>query len=315
MIVLRTIAIVAVLLVTTAAAMARIDWQPGANSYRGTLSEAIVSLVTAGAPEGPMMFLWSQAESGGHACSIRSIEPGEIIDLMMSGRDTVLRMVVAPDPWGDLTRETLDCTDGAGNHLLRPSVCGNWSYQWKPNLVPTWFPTDSSFGIGPLLPNEAEVSSDNGNEFPYGSSGSYLFGSYGGSIANGGPANELLTITTEENGRQRLPMGGPVLIPPIESMPISMNILETVPMNESTALSRITNGNAMVGPATVIASTAVAVETTYGNGNGNGNGNVMISPFSIATYGSPTIVASEPNIILIFLLAIILTAFLQRKRS
>lgn len=110
---------------------------PNSAPYQGDLNQAADAFIRNGADPNIINILKSKYLE--HRCYERSLQDREIIDMMMSGKYTVLKnVIVSFDQWKkDQTKIVIECpimiSNGSANpivyKLLYPYICGNWSYQ------------------------------------------------------------------------------------------------------------------------------------------------------------------------------------------
>lgn len=104
---------------------------PGGNPYRGTSDHAFDLLYPAAAPYLTRELLAAVWDRG--YCRFRAWHQGEVVDAMVYGHGQVSPVVVDVNDWPPTaSRLVLECTDGAGNAVLLPRVCGNWSFERVP---------------------------------------------------------------------------------------------------------------------------------------------------------------------------------------
>jgi hypothetical protein len=104
---------------------------PGASPYKGTSDHAFDLLYPAAAPyltRESLAAVWDRGY-----CRFRAWHQGEIVDAMVYGHGQVSPVAVDVNDWPPTaSRLVLECTDGAGNAVLLPRVCGNWSFERVP---------------------------------------------------------------------------------------------------------------------------------------------------------------------------------------
>lgn len=105
------------------------EWvTPDTDPFRGTLAQAIELFRRAGlATPWALNRLALQDQ-----CRMRELRDGERIPAMTFGWNQLEQNVVAEThQWPAIaSRTVLECTDGLGDALIYPLVCGNWSFEY-----------------------------------------------------------------------------------------------------------------------------------------------------------------------------------------
>jgi hypothetical protein len=132
---------------------------PGADPYLGTLEEA-TELLSAPAQLSPQALI--AIEHSGY-CRIRNLRQNELLLAMTHGRNHIsynVRVDLASWPNSASTLVS-ECTDGLGNAILLPEVCGNYSFEKiSPfpyyNAPPGWSASSSGSENGSSSNEEGE---------------------------------------------------------------------------------------------------------------------------------------------------------------
>lgn len=205
---------------------------PGADPYRGTHAEALNLLYPAARP-----YISREAfdtlETTGY-CRIRSWHQNEVVNAMTYGKQKVsFGVVVDVNSWPlNASRLIEECTDGLGNAIGIPEVCGNVYYERIPPFV-SWATPPAGEGWAPATPNGISANGITPND-----NGDNAGDDYGGSGYRGGYLPSVFG-----NGGEGLPslLSSPpspsVIIPP--SLPPSFTPPifppeNTPPTNETT---------------------------------------------------------------------------------
>jgi hypothetical protein len=189
---------------------AMIYQHPGGDSYRGTTDHALDLLYPAAA-----FFLTRPAlaaiETRGF-CRFRAWQQGEIVDAMVFGHGQVAYGVfVDVDDWpANASRLILECTDGRGNALILPKVCGNWSYE-RVRPFPIW--GTPPIGEGWALPEWGGEGDTEGYGYGWGSGG------YGGLGGGFGSPSAIPAAYEAPSGSTPGTSTSATIMPPFEETP------------------------------------------------------------------------------------------------
>jgi hypothetical protein len=134
------------MLLALAPAAAQMSWDnPGANPWRGTNEEALALFVAQG--NVPIyildrLYFAQQNHSHNPLCRTRPLRDGEELDMMLSGKDQILRHVTARiTNWPAQAATTIfECrvTDNGHEYsLIYPVVCGNWAFNDRVIPIPS----------------------------------------------------------------------------------------------------------------------------------------------------------------------------------
>jgi len=175
---------------------------PGADPYRGTNEKALRLLYPSARPYLPYS-VFARIETNGF-CRLRFFQQGELVNAMVYGKARVAtNVLVDVNDWpSSASRLVSECTDGLGNAIGVPVVCGNIFYE-RISPFPAWNtpPYGQNWSAENLPESEGESPSDFGfdNALGYGSGfalGNELVNSnnnQNNSSQNSSPNNELFS--------------------------------------------------------------------------------------------------------------------------
>jgi hypothetical protein len=174
---------------------------PGADPYRGTNEKALRLLYPSARPYLPYS-VFARIETNGF-CRLRFFQQGELVNAMVYGKGRVAtNVLVDVNDWPSSTsRLVSECTDGLGNAIGVPVVCGNIFYE-RISSFPAWNtpPYGQNWSAENLPESEGESPSDFGEaDFNFGYGGAFALGNelansnnnQNNSSQNSSPNNEL----------------------------------------------------------------------------------------------------------------------------
>ena len=136
---------------------------PGADPYRGTNEKALRLLYPSARPYLPYS-VFARIETNGF-CRLRFFQQGELVNAMVYGKARVATNVyVDVNDWpSSASRLVSECTDGLGNAIGVPVVCGNIFYE-RISPFPAWNtpPYGQNWSAENLPESEGESPSDFG---------------------------------------------------------------------------------------------------------------------------------------------------------
>ena len=136
---------------------------PGADPYRGT-NELALHLLYPSAKAYLPYSAFAKIETNGF-CRLRFFQQGELVNAMVYGKDRVATNVyVDVNDWpSSASRLVSECTDGFGNAIGVPVVCGNIFYE-RISPFPAWNtpPYGQNWSAENLPESEGESPSDFG---------------------------------------------------------------------------------------------------------------------------------------------------------
>jgi hypothetical protein len=175
---------------------------PGADPYRGTNEKALRLLYPSARAYLPYS-VFAKIETNGF-CRLRFLQQGELVNAMVYGKGRVAtNVLVDVNDWpSSASRLVSECTDGLGNAIGVPVVCGNIFYE-RISPFPAWNtpPYGQNWSAENLPESEGESPSDFGfdNALGYGSGfalGNELVNNnnnQNNSSQNSSPNNELFS--------------------------------------------------------------------------------------------------------------------------
>jgi hypothetical protein len=177
------------MLLTSAQPPELIYQHPGADPYRGTNEKALRLLYPSAKAYLPYS-VFAKIETNGF-CRLRFFQQGELVNAMVYGKGRVAtNVLVDVNDWpSSASRLVSECTDGLGNAIGVPVVCGNIFYE-RISPFPAWNtpPYGQNWSAENLPESEGESPSDFGEaDFNFG---------YGGAFALG---NELVNSNNNQN--------------------------------------------------------------------------------------------------------------------
>jgi hypothetical protein len=136
---------------------------PGADPYRGTNEKALRLLYPSARPYLPYS-VFARIETNGF-CRLRFFQQGELVNAMVYGKARVAtNVLVDVNDWpSSASRLVSECTDGLGNAIGVPVVCGNIFYE-RISPFPAWNtpPYGQNWSAENLPESEGESPSDFG---------------------------------------------------------------------------------------------------------------------------------------------------------